>query len=32
VAFLGHADVKTTQMYMHYAPSEREVEMVNERF
>lgn len=30
--FLGHADSKTTQIYAHYAPSEREVEMVNEAF
>ncbi len=30
--FLGHADAKTTQIYAHYAPSEREVEMVNEAF
>ncbi len=30
--FLGHADVKTTQIYMHYAPSQREVAMVNEAF
>ena len=30
--FLGHADVKTTQIYMYYAPSEREVAMVNEAF
>ena len=30
--FLGHADSKTTQIYAHYAPSEREVEMVNKAF
>jgi site-specific recombinase XerD len=30
--FPGHADSKTTQIYAHYAPSEREVEMVNEAF
>jgi len=33
--FLGHADSKTTQttqIYMHYAPSEHEVEMVNRAF
>ncbi|MHB1539439.1 MAG: tyrosine-type recombinase/integrase [Solirubrobacteraceae bacterium] len=30
--FLGHADSKTTQIYAHYAPSEHEVEMVNEAF
>jgi integrase len=30
--FLGHADSKTTQIYAHYAPSEREVEMVNDAF
>jgi integrase len=29
---LGHADAKTTQIYSHYAPSEREVEMINEAF
>lgn len=30
--FLGHADLKTTQIYAHYAPSAREVEMVNAAF
>jgi integrase len=30
--FLGHADSKTTQIYAHYAPSEREVQMVNDAF
>jgi integrase len=26
---LGHADVETTQIYAHYAPSSRDIEMVN---
>jgi site-specific recombinase XerD len=30
--FLGHADSKTTQIYAHYAPSELELQMVNEAF
>jgi integrase len=30
--FMGHADSKTTQIYAHYAPSAREVEMVNAAF
>jgi integrase len=30
--FLGHADSKTTQIYAHYAPSEREIQMVNDAF
>jgi integrase len=30
--FLGHADSKTTQIYAHYAPSEHEVQIVNDAF
>ena len=30
--FLEHADIKTTQIYAHYAPSTREIEMVNGAF
>ncbi len=30
--FLGHADSKTTQIYAHYAPSGREVAIVNDAF
>ncbi len=30
--FLGHADSKTTQIYAHYAPSEHEVQLVNDAF
>jgi integrase len=30
--FMGHADSKTTQIYVHYAPSEHEVEMVDAAF
>ncbi len=30
--FLGHADVKTIQIYTHYAPSAHELDMVNQAF
>jgi integrase len=30
--YLGHAHLKTTQIYAHYAPSAREVQLINEAF
>lgn len=29
---MGHADLKTTPIYAHYAPSAHEVQMVNQAF
>lgn len=30
--FMGHADTKTTQIYVHYARSEHEIQLVNDAF
>jgi len=31
-AWMGHADIKTTMIYTHYAPAPNEVELVNQAF
>ena len=30
--FMGHADMKTTQIYVHYARSEHEIQLVDHAF
>ena len=31
-AWMGHADIKTTMVYTHYAPAPNEVTLVNDAF